>query len=99
MNKSFINYLKLKIKKKLFLKNEIKIKILKSIIQNQKNKPLKIQYAYYSLINMSTIFNKMKNTCLLTGRNASVSNNFYLSRHSLKKLLNQNKLQNIKINS
>jgi hypothetical protein len=28
-----------------------------------------------------------------------VSNNFFISRHSMKRLLNVNKLQNVKINS
>jgi ribosomal protein S14 len=48
---------------------------------------------------MSVLSYKIKNTCLLTGRNSAVSNNFFLSRHSLKKLANVNKLQNIKIKS
>ena len=99
MNKKFINYLKIKVKKKLFLKNELKNKILKSIIQNQKNKYLKKQYAYYTLIKTTYFFNKVKNVCLLTGKNGAVSNNFFLSRHVLKKMLNSNKLQNIKIRS
>jgi ribosomal protein S14 len=99
MNRVFLNFLKIKIKRKLYLKNELKKKILKSIVQNQNVKPLKKQYAYYNLIKMSNFPYKIKNTCLLTGRNSAISNNFFLSRHSLKKLLNVNKLQNVKIKS
>ena len=99
MTRKFINFLKVKVKRKLFLKNEIKKKILKSIIQNQKIQPLKRQYSYYQLIKTSNLYLKIKNTCLLTGRNSSVYKNFFISRHSIKKMLNDNKLQNIKINS
>lgn len=99
MNRLFLNFLKIKIKKKLYLKNELKKKILKSIIQNQNVNPLKRQYAYYNLIKMPNLHYKIQNVCLLTGRNRSVSNNFFLSRHVLKKMLNINKLQNIKIRS
>lgn len=99
MNKAFLNFLKIKVKRKIYLKEELKKKILKSIVQNQSVKPLVKQYAYYRLIKMSTLPYKIKNTCLITGRNSSVSNNFFLSRHSLKKLANINKLQNVKIRS
>jgi ribosomal protein S14 len=99
MNRVFLNFLKVKIKRKLYLKNELKKKILKSIIQNQSVNPLKKQYAYYNLIKMSVLSYKIKNTCLLNGRNSAVSNNFFLSRHALKKLLSVNKLQNVKIRS
>lgn len=99
MNKNFIKLLKIKVKRKLFLKNEIKKKILKSIVQNQQVKPLKRQYGYYKLIRNPNIFLKIKNVCLLTSRASAVSNNFYFSRHVLKKMLNINKLQNIKIRS
>lgn len=99
MNRVFLNFLKIKIKRKLFLKNEIKKKILKSIVQNQKVNPLKKQYAFFNLVKLKNNIYKIKNTCLLTGRNSAVLNNFFLSRHSVKKLLNVNKLQNIKIKS
>jgi ribosomal protein S14 len=99
MNKNFINFLKIKLKRKLFLKNELKRKILKSIVQNQQLKPLKRQYGYYKLIKNASTFLKIKNVCLLTSRQSSVSNNFYFSRHVLKKMLNVNKLQNVKIRS
>lgn len=99
MNKNFINFLKIKVKRKLFLKNELKRKILKSIVQNQQIKPLKRQYGYYKLIKNTSNFLKIKNVCLLTSRQSAVSNNFYFSRHVLKKMLNINKLQNVKIRS
>lgn len=99
MNRLFLNFIKIKIKRKIYLKNELKKKILKSIVQNQNIKPLTKQYASYNLVKMSVLSYKIKNTCLLTGRNSAVSNNFFLSRHSLKKLANVNKLQNIKIKS
>ena len=99
MNRIFKNFLKKKLKKKIFLKNEIKKKILKSIIQNQNVNFFKKQFAYYLLIKKPVYCYKQKNTCLLTGRNSSVSNYFFISRHFIKKNLNINKLQNVKINS
>jgi len=99
MNKLFIKFLKVKVKRKLFLKNELKKKILKSIIQNQNVSFFKKQYAQYSLLKFSYNTFKIKNICLMDGRSSSVSNNFFISRHSMKRLLNVNKLQNVKINS
>lgn len=99
MNKLYVKFLKIKIKRKLLLKNELKKKILKSIIQNQSTNFLKKQYAQYSLSKFPCNMLKIKNICLMDGRNSSVSNNFFISRHSMKRLLNINKLQNVKINS
>jgi len=99
MNRVFLNFLKIKVKRKIYLKNELKKKFLKSIVQNQSVKPLTRQYASYNLTKIPVLSYKIKNTCLLTGRNSAVSNNFFLSRHSLKKLANINKLQNVKIKS
>jgi len=99
MNKLYIKFLKVKIKRKLFLKNELKKKILKSIIQTQSANLLKKHYAQYSLSKFSYNTLKIKNICLMDGRSTSVSNNFFISRHSMKRLLNVNKLQNVKINS
>lgn len=99
MNTIFASFLKTKIKRKFILKNEIKKKILKSIIQNKNVNFLKKQYAQYNLIKFSTINYKLKNVCLLDGRASSVSNNFFIGRHAVKRLVNLNKLQNIKINS
>jgi hypothetical protein len=99
MNKLHIKFLKIKLKRKLFLKNELKKNILKSIIQNKNVNFLKKQYAQYSLLQFTYNTFKIKNVCLMDGRSSSVSNNFFVSRNSTKKLLNLNKLQNIKINS
>jgi len=99
MNRIFIDFLKIKVKKKLFLKNELKRKILKSIIQNQNVNFLKKQYSQYTLVRLPYNFLKLKNACLIDGRRSSVSNNFFISRHSIKRLANANKLQNVKINS
>ena len=99
MDKKFTNFLKIKVKRKLYIQKEVKKKILKSIYQNQNIKPLKRQYSFFCLMKTNVLFLKIKNTCLLTGRNSSVYNNFFLSRHVLKKMVNVNKLQNVKINS
>lgn len=99
MNKIFMNFLKVKVKKKFFFKNELKKKILKSIFHNQNVNPLKKQYALYSAQRIPNKHLKIKNSCLLSGRNSSVSKNFFISRHMMKKNLNLNKLQNVKINS
>jgi len=99
MNKKFTNYLKIKVKRKLYIQKEVKKKILKSIFQNQSVKPLKRQYSFFCLIKTNVLFLKIKNTCLISGRNSAVYKNFFLSRHVLKKMVNVNKLQNVKINS
>ena len=99
MKSELINYLKLKIKKKKILKNELKYKILQSIFQNKKITPNRRLYSFFLILKNNNKIFKHKNLCLLTSKHAGLSNNFGLSRNSVKYLLNLNKIQNIKINS
>ena len=99
MKLNLINFLKVKIKKKKFIKNELKYKILQSIFQNKKINPNKRLFSFFLLLKSNNKINQIKDVCLLTGKSGSLSNNFFISRHSIKQLLNLNKLQNIKINT
>jgi ribosomal protein S14 len=93
INKDFI-------KKKNFIKQEIKKMILKSIIQNKNLKPIIRSLALYKLsrINLKASISKQNNNiCLLSGRIGGVLKNTNLSRHSMKKLSINGNLQNIKI--
>ena len=99
MKSNFINYLKIKLKKKKIIKTEIKNKILQSIFQNKKIDSKKRLFSFFLNLKKSNKVFKYKNACLLTGKYSSVSNNFFLSRNYLKNLLNLNKIQNVKQNS
>lgn len=95
INKDFI-------KRKNFVKQEIKKMILKSIIQNKNLKPIIRSLAVYKLsrINLKSSISKQNNNiCLLSGRIGGVYKNTNLSRHSMKKLSINGNLQNIKITS
>ena len=90
------------IKRKKFIKNEIKKIILKSIIQNMNLKPniralaLK-KLSFFKLI--SSISKQNNNICLKTGRIKGVLKLTELSRHQIKKQGALGCLQNIKIKS
>jgi len=89
-------------KRKQFIKFEIKKIILKSIIQNKNIKPIIRANAIYKLSKINNYFSISKqknNICLKTGRIKGVLKITQTSRHYLKKLLINNNLQNIKINS
>jgi len=99
---NIINIKKEKIKKKIFIKYEIKRIILKSIISNKNVKPIIRANATYKLskfINISTIAKQKNNICLKTGRIGGVYKLTNFSRHYMKKLFDKNDLQNIKIHN
>ena len=69
-------------RRKIFLKNEIKKKILKSLIKN-KNTPLVYRYvSFWNLTKISrlTSFTKHQNRCVATGRNNGVVKLSHYSR-------------------
>lgn len=97
---NILNIKKEYIKRKKFLKNEIKTIILKSIINNQNIKPIIRANASYKLskfIQNSTISKQKNNICLKTGRIGGVYKLTNFSRHYIKKLFDRNDLQNLKI--
>ena len=97
---NILNIKKELIKKKKFLKNEIKTIILKSIINNQNTTPIIRANANYKLskfLKNSTISKQKNNICLKTGRIGGVYKLTNFSRHYIKKLFDKNDLQNIKI--
>lgn len=90
------------VKRKKFLKKEIKFLILKSIIQNLNTKPVIRAYAYKKIIKIqkkSYLSKQNNNICLKTGRFKGALNITQLSRHYIKKLSLNGSLQNIKIKS
>jgi ribosomal protein S14 len=97
MKTELIKILKIKIKKKKILKNELKYKILKSIFQNKKIEPKKRLFSFFLILKTNNKLFKHKNVCLLTSKTNSLVKNFQISRNAVKKLLNLNKIQNIKI--
>lgn len=97
-----LNINKDKIKRKEYLKNEIKKTILKSIIQNLNIKPNIRSLALKKLSqfkNISYISKQNNNICLKTGRYKGVLRLTNLSRHYMKQLSLFGGLQNIKIKS
>ncbi len=101
MNKTKLNSLKDKLKRKNFLKNEIKKIILKSIMQNfQINNIIRVN-ALKKLIFFKkiTYISKQNNVCLKTGRYGGIFKKYSLSRHTIKRLAKFNNLQNTRIKS
>lgn len=97
---NILNIKKEQIKKKKFLKTEIKKIILKSIINNQNINPIIRANASYKLskfIQNSTISKQKNNICIKTGRIGGVYKMTNFSRHYIKKLFDKNDLQNLKI--
>ena len=99
MNNGQLNLIKLKSKNNYKKRQEIKTQILKSITQNKKIKPVYRSYANIMLQKRVLNKYKFKHVCLNNNRHAAVFNKFYLSRHFLKNLALENKLQNIKLNN
>lgn len=86
------------IKRKYFIKNELKEKILKSIIQNKKIIQIK---RFFAQIMLQKNNKKKKNNkiCLYTSKFRGINTFLFFSRHTIKKLANMNELQNIKVKS
>jgi hypothetical protein len=99
MKSELIKLIKIKLKKKKIFKNEIKLKILKSIFQNKKVKPNKRLYSFFLILKNNNKILKYKNLCLITSKSSGLVNDFCVSRNVMKQNLNLNKIQNIKINS
>lgn len=99
MKTELIKLIKIKLKKKKILKNEIKLKILKSIFQNKKIKPDKRLFSFFLILKNNNKIFKHKNICLLTSKTNGLVKDFQVSRNVMKQLLNFNKVQNIKVNS
>jgi ribosomal protein S14 len=90
-----------KIKRKFFLKNEIKKLILKSIFKNHQTNELNRIDAlkHMTFFSNKSRISKQNNMCLLSGRNGGVFKNWQISRHNIKQLGKFNMLHNTKINS
>lgn len=90
------------IKRKLFLKNEIKKIILLSLIQNLNLKPVVRASALKKISAFkvkSSISRQNNNICLKSGRIKGVTRLTELSRHQMKKYSTVGCLQNNKIKS
>lgn len=95
-----INIKKNNIRKKIFIRKQIKKIILKSIIQNKNNKPILRSLAYYKYSQTKysySITKQNNNLCLYSGKIKSVYKNYNMSRHLIKKISYENNLQNTKI--
>jgi len=99
MRKEDLNMIKLKKKINIKKKNEVKVIILKSILQNRKITPVYQTYASYILNKRKLIAYKFKHICLKNNKNSSVNNSFYVSKYVLKNYLTYGKAQNCKLNS
>ena len=102
MKNKILNINKDKIKRKEYLKNEIKKIVLISIIQNLNLKPVKRALALKKISHFKRntfISRQNNNICLKTGRNKGVLKLTNLSRHYMKQLSLHGNLQNIKIKS
>lgn len=96
-----LNISKDKIKRKNFLKNELKKLILKSILKNHQTKEMDRldAFKHFCFFSKKSSLSKQNNLCLLSGRNGGVFKNWQISRHNIKQFGKFNLLQNVKINS
>jgi len=95
-----LNINKDKIKRKEYLKKEIKKIVLTSIVRNLNLKPIQRSLAWKKLSQfkrIAYISRQNNNICLKTGRNKGVLRVTNLSRHYMKQLSLVGNLQNIKI--
>lgn len=85
------------IKRRLFLKNEIKRLILKSIFQNRYIKTTKRFFIRIKLLTLKkkTGLSFQKKRCVLTGQSNSIYKNFEINRHMIKKLNTFGTIQNL----
>ncbi len=86
------------LKRKYFIKSELKQKILKSIIQNKKIEQVKRFFAQ-TILQKKSKRKKNNKICLYTSKFRGLNTFLFFSRHTIKKLANINELQNIKVKS
>jgi len=102
MNKNIKNILREKIIRTGLKKNELFLKILKSIQQNNNiNNSYKnyISFALKKLNQKNNNICKKNNVCFYTGKRGGVLNMFGLSRYTIKSMVLQNKMHNVKKNN
>lgn len=102
MKKKKLNIIQDMLKKKIFIKKELKSLVLKSIIFNTNSIPelrmlckLKLQ----KFDKKKFISKQTNNMCLKTGKIKSVLNMTKLGRHFIKQIAVSNNLQNFRINN
>jgi ribosomal protein S14 len=101
MKSKLIVIYKDKVKRKKFLKTELKLSILKSIFQNfQSNEIVRLSaFKKLSFLKRKSFISKQNNMCLLSGRMGGVYKWSELSRHTMKNFAKYNMLHNTKIKS
>lgn len=102
MNKNIKNIIKEKIIFKKIQKREIYIKILKSISQNNNIKCKLKNYTFFFLnkkLTNVTYRSKKKKICFLTGKRGGFLGQVGFSRHTIKKLILNNRFTNLKKNN
>lgn len=87
------------IKKKLFLKNEIKSVIIKSIFQNRYIPNVKRCYmkVVNTRIKKKSSISSQKKRCVITGQSNSVYKNFEINRHVVKRFNNVGLIQGVTV--
>lgn len=86
-----------KLRRKNFIKKEIKFMILKSIFQNRQIESVKRFYLRVLLCKERAKYfiSKQKRKCLVTGNSKGISSKFEINRHAIKKLNNMGLIQNV----
>jgi len=89
------------LKRKWYIKNELKRAVIKSIQQNLETNPITRISTQYQLqkIHRHGFITKHNKICMLTGKRRGINPFFFLSRHMVKRLGTVNELQNIKVKS
>lgn len=97
MNRELKNITKDRIKRKFFLKQEIKLVILKSIFQNRYIPSVKRFYiqTFVADVEKKYFISKQNKKCLLSGQSKSVYNKFGVGRHMIKNLNTMGLIQNL----
>jgi ribosomal protein S14 len=101
LNKKKLNNYFLVLLKQKHLQLELKKYLLKSIIQNQKIKPVIRAHAIYKLTKIpnSASIAKQYTTCFETGKNKGIINQYNRSRQMVKQFAYQHKLTSTRVKS
>jgi len=99
MDRKTIRLSRDEIRRIMYLKQELKRLILKSILKNQQISPKIRGFALYKLQSENVFFSRQKNFCVLTSKSGSVLKLTNTSRQMLNKMAQDGSLINLKTNN
>ena len=99
MDRKTIRLSRDEIRRIMYLKQELKRLILKSILKNQQLSPKTRGFALYKLQTENVFYSRQKNFCVLTSKSGSVLKLTNTSRQMLNKMAQDGSLIGLKTNN